>query len=133
MKLQRASKLFGIFLLIGALSGICEAHGTPQHQLGVHGVIQTIDFTNRSLTVLDKKNVAQTFVWDSTTWFRQKTPRPCASWLSRFFYLGERTNAESLQPGRTAEIYWRKEYGRPVAREIVVLLPTPACSCLARR
>lgn len=119
--------------MVGALSNGYEARATPQHHIGVRGAIQTVDFTNRSLTVLDKKNVAQVFVWDSTTWFRQKTPRPCVSWLSRFFYLGAKTNAESLQPGRDAEIYWRKEYGRPVAREIVVSLPTPACSCPARR
>lgn len=129
MKLQRTSKLFGLLLLIGALSGACEARGTPQHQFGERGVVQTVDFNNNSLTVLNRKNVTQTFAWNSGTWFRQKTPKPCASWLARLFYLGEKTNAAALQPGRTVLIYGHREYGRSVAREIVVLLPVSTCSC----
>lgn len=129
MKIQRTSKMFGLLLLIGVLSGVCEARGTPQHQFGERGVIQTVDFTNSLLTVSNKQNVAQMFAWDSRTWFRQKTPKPCASWLSRLFYLGEKTNAAALQPGRTVLVYGHREYGRSVMREIVVLLPASTCSC----
>lgn len=126
-------KLFGAILAIAMLSIQYAAQATPQHHIGVRGVIQSVDDTNRSLTVLDQRKGAETFVWNSNTWFRQKTPKPCARWFFRLFSYGAKTNAESLQPGRTIMIYWRSEHGRPVARETVVWLPTPACSCPARR
>ena len=129
MKFHRLTKLFGTLLLIIAPTVSYEAHATPQHHLGVRGVIQTIDYTNRSLTVLDQKNVEKTFVWNSRTWFRQKSPKPCASWFSRLFSFGKKTTVAALQPGRTVVVYWRRESGRAVAREIVVFLPSPARAC----
>ena len=132
MKLS-VSKLFGAFLAVGALSGNYEAHATPYRYIGERGVIQAVDYTNSSVTILDKKKVAETFVWNSNTWFREKAPKPCASWISRFFSFGETTNAASLQPGRTVTIYYRRAYGHFLVREIVVSLPSPGCSCPARR
>lgn len=125
--------LLGVFILAGLLSGGYEARATPHKQIGVRGVIQTVDFTNRSITVIDQRNVAETFIWDSRTWFRQKTPKPNASWFVRLFSFSQKASVESLRPGRTAVIYYRREYGRSVAREIVVLLSTPDPSPPARQ
>lgn len=124
--------LLGVFLLVAALSSGYEAHATPTKQIGVRGVIQTVDYTNRSFTVLNKKQVTETFIWNSRTWFRQKTPKPDASWFARLFSFSQKASVESLQPDRTALIYYRKEYGQSVAREIVVLLPATNPSPPAR-
>ena len=133
MKPKRASALLAVILLVGALSSGYEARATPHKQIGVRGVIQTVDYSNSSFTVLNKKQVTETFIWNSRTWFRQKTPKPNASWIARLFSFSQKASAESLRPGRTALIYYRREYGHSVAREIVVLLPVSAPSMPARQ
>ncbi len=113
-----------MFLLLSVLSTGYEANAAHSWS-AERGVIQTVDYTNSSVTILEKKKVAETFIWNSGTWFRQKTPKPGASWISRLFSLGEKTTTDSLRPGRTVWIYYRREYGRSVAHEIVVMLPAP--------
>lgn len=132
MKLPRAYSSVRTFLLMGMLSSGFAAYGAHS-PIAEHGVIQTVDYTNRSVTILDKQKVAETFIWNSGTWFRQKTPKPGASWISRLFSFGEETTTDSLRPGRTVWIYYRREYGHSVAREIMVLLPAPNPSTPAHR
>ena len=124
MKSAYAHKLLRTFLLIGMLSDSFAAHAAHS-RIGERGVIQTIDYTNNVFTILGKGKGTESFIWNSGTWFRQKSPKPGASWISRLFSFGEKTTANSLQPGRTVWIYYRREYGRSVAREIVVLRPIP--------
>ena len=123
------SRLLGAFLIVGALLSHNQAQATPYRWIEARGVIQAVDYTNSSFTILDKKDRAETFNWNSGTWFRQKTPKPCASWFSRLFLFGKTANTESLQPGRSVWVYYRKVDGHFIVREIAVLLPVSTSHC----
>lgn len=121
-KLLHTTKLLGLLLLIGTLSCGYKAYAAHS-RIAERGVIQTVDYTSKSLTIRGREKGMETFFWNSATWFRQKSPKPGASWFSRTFSPGVKATADSLQARRTVWIYYRREFGRSVAREIVVVLP----------
>ena len=134
MKPRFTHKQFGAFLLLGLLSGTSASHARPPTQHAEHGTIETVDHTANSFTLISGKDTAKkTFIWKSGTSFRQQSPRPDASWISRFFSLGEKTTAESLQPGRSVRFYYRKEVGRYVVRGVTIFATVDqACGCCPR-
>jgi hypothetical protein len=128
MKLQRAYRLVRALLLIGMLSSGFAAYAAHS-QRAQRGVVQTVDYATKSFTIIPGKGTnTMTFIWNSGTSFRQKTPKPGANWISRLFSLGEKTTANSLQPSRSVWVYYRKEYGRPVTHWVTVLMPAPNSS-----
>jgi hypothetical protein len=133
MKPRFAHKLFGALLLLGLLSSTSAIYARPPRQHAEHGTIETVDHTANSFTIISGKDTARkTFIWKSGTSFRQKSPRPDASWITRLFSLGEKTTAESLQPGRSVRFYYRKEVGRYVVRGVTILIAEDqACRCCA--
>lgn len=125
MKCHRTFKLIGSFLLMGILLGGYQA-SAAHSQRALHGVIQTVNYAADSFTIVsDKGKTTNAFIWNAGTSFRQKSPQPGVSWISRLFSLGEKTTADSLKPGRSVQIYYRREYGRSVAHWVTVLLPAP--------
>jgi hypothetical protein len=124
MKPRFAHKLFGALLLVGLLSSTSASYARPPTQHAERGIIETVDHASNSFTIISGRNAAgKTFRWNNGTSFRQKSPRPHVSWISRLFSLGEKTAAESLQPGRTVRFYYRRESGQFVAHGVTVLLP----------
>jgi hypothetical protein len=134
MKPRFAHKLLGALLLLGLLAGTSASYARPPRQHAERGTIETVDHTANSFTIISEKDATKkTFIWKSGTSFRQKSPQPNASWISRLFSLGEKTTAESLQPGRSVRFYYRKEVGRHVVRSVTILATVDhACGCCTR-
>jgi hypothetical protein len=134
MKPRPAHSLFGWVLLVGLLSNTSASYARPPTQHAERGVIETVDHAANSFTIISGKNAAgKTFRWNNGTSFRQKSPQPHASWISRWFSLGEKTNATSLQPGQSVRFYYRKEVGRPVVRSLTVFTALDlGCGCCPR-
>ena len=134
MKPRFAHKLFGGLVLLGLLSSTPAIYARPPRQHAEHGTIETVDHSANSFTLSSEKGTTKkTFIWKSGTSFRQKSSRPHASWITRLFSLGEKTTAESLQPGRSVRFYYRKEVGRYVVRGVTILTTEDqACRCCAR-
>ncbi len=123
MKLKRTYRLVRSLLLIGLLSSGFETYA-GHSQRTEYGVVQTVDYATKSFAIIpDKRTNAFTFIWNGGTSFRQKTPKPGANWISHLFSLGEKTTADSLQPGRKVRVYYRKEYGHLVTHWVTVLMP----------
>ncbi len=134
MKPRFAHKLFGALLLLGLLSSTSAIYARPPRQHAEHGTIETVDPATKSFTIISGKDTARkTFIWNNGTSFRQKSPQPNASWISRLFSRGEKTTVESLQPGRSVRFYYRKEVGRYVIRGVTILATVDhACGCCPR-
>lgn len=133
MKPRFAHKLFGALLLLGLLAGTSASYARPPRQHAERGTIETVDHAANSFTIISEKDATKkTFIWKSGTSFRRKSPQPDASWITRLFSLGEKTTAESLQPGRSVRFYYRKEVGRYVVRSVTILTTEDqACRCCA--
>jgi hypothetical protein len=133
MKPRFTHKLLGALLLLGLLAGTSASYARPPRQHAERGTIETVDHAANSFTIISGKDTARkTFIWNNGTSFRQKSPRPDASWITRLFSLGEKTTAKSLQPGRTVRFYYRKEVGRYVVRGVTILTTEDqACRCCA--
>lgn len=132
MKPRLAHKLFGALMLVGLLASTSVSYARPPLQRAERGVIETVDLTANSFTIISEKDAAKrTFIWKNNTSFRQRSPQLNASWISRLFSLGEKINDESLQPGRTVRFYYRKESGRFVVRGVTVLADQ-GCGCCPR-
>lgn len=105
MKSHCARKWPDLILLFGLLSGSCLtsfAVGPQQH--AVHGVVEHIDHTKRTLLLVEVKTHARrVFVWNDSTRFRQD---------------GKKIIPEALQPGAEVKGYYRKEVGRFVLHEV---------------
>lgn len=131
MKPRFAHKLFGAFLLLGLLSSTSASYVRPSLQHAERGTIETVDRAANSFTLISEKDTTKnTFIWKSGTSFRQKSRQPCAGWISRLFSLGEKTTAESLQPGRSVRFYYRKEVGRYVVRRVTMFSASDQnCGC----
>lgn len=134
MKPRFTHKLFGALLLVGLLSSTSASYARPPRQHAERGIIQTVDHAANSFTIISgKDNANRTFIWNSGTRFRQKSPQPDASWISRLFSLGEKTTVEALQPGHSVRFYYRKEFGRPVVHGVTVLAALDqGCGCCPR-
>lgn len=98
---SRTLKVF-LLLLLGTLSARfeCHAHSALQHP--AHGVIQSIDSTNRTFVLAEAKT-NRVFVWKSYTRFR-------SGW--------HKASPEMLQAGQAVKLSYRREIGRLVAYEI---------------
>lgn len=133
MKPRFAHKLLGA-LLLGLLAGTSASYARPPRQHAERGTIETVDHAANSFTIISGKDTARkTFIWNNGTSFRQKSPQPNASWISRLFSLGEKTTAELLQPGRSVRFYYRKEVGRYAVRGVTILTTEDqACRCCSR-
>ncbi len=131
MKPRLTCSMFGVLVLVGLLSSAANSFARPPRQHAECGTIETIDHAANSFTIISKKDASKrTFVWNSGTSFRLKSPQPDANWLSRLFSFGEKTTVESLQPGRTVRFYYRRESGRLVARGVTVLIALDkGCDC----
>ena len=105
MKSHCARKWPGLILLFGLLSGGCLnsfALGPRQH--AIHGMVEDIDHTKRTLLLIDVKTHARrVFVWNNST---------------RFRHDGKKIRPEALRPGVEVKGYYRKEVGRFVLREL---------------
>ena len=134
MKPRLPHSMFGMLLLAGLLSSPSNSFARPPRQHVERGTIEMVDRTANSFTIISGKDAAKkTFIWNNGTSFRQKSPQPCAGWISRLFSLGEKTTAESLQPGRSVRFYYRKEVGRYVIRGVTIFTAEDqACRCCAR-
>lgn len=134
MKPRLPHSMFGMLLLAGLLSSPSNSFARPPRQHVERGTIEMVDRTANSFTIISGKDAAKkTFIWNNGTSFRQKSPQPNASWISRLFSLGEKTTAESLQPGRSVRFYYRKEVGRYVIRGVTILTTEDqVCRCCAR-
>src|SRR6266700_30962 len=76
----------------------------PPRQHSTTGVIENIDFADRSVTLKeDKASVARMFVWNDRTQFRMR---------------GANLQAEPRQAGDTVRLSYRREVGRMVLREV---------------
>jgi len=126
--------MFGVLVLVGLLSSTANSFARPPRQHAERGTIETVDHAANSFTIISGKDTARkTFIWNNGASFRQKSPQPNASWISRLFSLGEKTTAESLQPGRSVRFYYRKEVGRYVIRGVTILITEDqTCRCCAR-
>ena len=124
----------GVFLLVGLLSSVSVSYARPPTQHAGSGVIETVDRAANSFTIISGKDAAKrTFVWNSGTSFRQKSPQSDTGWISRWFSLGEKTTTESVQPGRSVRFYYRKEFGRNVVRSVTILAALDqGCGCCSR-
>lgn len=131
MKSHLAHKCFGAVLLIGLLSSASDSFARPPSQHAQRGTIGTVDHAANSFTIISTKDAAdRTFAWNSGTSFRQESSKPGANWISRLFSPGEKTTAESLQPGRSVRFYYRKELGRYVVRGVTILAALDQnCGC----
>lgn len=129
-----AHKMFGALLLVGLLSSMSASYARPPRQHAERGIIQTADHPANSFTIISGKDTAKrTFIWSNGTSFRQKSPRPDASWISRLFSLGEKTTAESVQPGRSVRFYYRKGLGRYAVRNVTIFAALDqGCACCPR-
>lgn len=134
MKTRFAHKLIGAFLLLGLLSGTSAIYARPPMQHAEHGTIDAVDHIANSFTLISGKDTAKkTFIWKSGTSFRQKSPQPDDSWITRLFSRGEKSSADALQPGRGVRFYYRKEVGRYVVRSVTILATADqACGCCPR-
>jgi hypothetical protein len=134
MKSRLTHSLFGMLLLVGLLSVTSNSFARPPRQHAERGTIETVDHSANSFTLSSEKDTTKkTFIWKSGTSFRQKSPRPDASWITRLFSRGDKTTAESLQAGRSVRFYYRKEAGRYVVRDVTILAKVDqACPCCSR-
>ena len=101
---SRVPKLFGLFLLIGAmLAGFSSyAHSPLQHPAS--GVIQIIDQTNRTLVLTESKTATnRVFVWKNYTRFRH-------GW--------HKASPDMLHAGQTVNLSYRREIGQFVLYEV---------------
>ena len=125
----------GALLVTGLLGSTSTSFARPPAaRYANHGIIETVDHAANSFTLVSEKDAArQTFVWRTSTGFRQKSPQPCAGWITRWFSLGAKTTAESLRPGSRVQFYYRKEAGRyRVSNVTVIATKNQVCDCCSR-
>lgn len=101
-------------LLIGAtlLATMPNATALPSRQHSVNGVVEAIDCTSQTITLKSKDGGEPlTFVWNESTRFTKKGG--CAKC--------------SLDSGQTVKVWYRREVGQNVLREINTKGTTTDC------
>jgi hypothetical protein len=84
----------------------------PPRQHSVNGVIETIECASRTITLKSKDGAAPlTFVWNDTTRFSRKDG--CAKC--------------SFDSGQTVHVWYRREIGQTVLREVTTKGVSAAC------
>jgi hypothetical protein len=100
-----------------------ESRALPPRQRAVSGVIASIDYDAHTITLAPSKDdKPMVFAWKDRTRFSQGWSRIC---------LG------TLEPGQPVKVYYRREVGHPVPREVNFRKQTTTrCttgSCCAKR
>jgi hypothetical protein len=101
MRTKLTKMLLGTALLF---TSAISSWALPPKQHAVRGVIESIDQSAHTLTVAPANgNKSLVFVWKDSTRFRQGWSRLCSG---------------ALQKGATVKIYYRREIGQLVPREV---------------
>ena len=104
MKPRHAHKWFGALLLIGTLTSGFESHALPPRQHAARGVIESVDQVKRTFVLLQPKSEqSRVFVWNDSTRFRR-------GW--------HKASPDMLRPGDEVKLWYRREIGRLVVREV---------------
>jgi hypothetical protein len=104
MKPRHAQKWFGALLLVGVLTASFESHALPPRQHAARGVIESIDHAKRIVVLIQPKTEQnRVFVWNETTRFRR-------GW--------HKASPDMLRPGDEVKLWYRREVGRFVVREV---------------
>ena len=119
MKYQPISLMVAAGLSLAATSSLWAL---PPSQHAVSGVIEAIDHDAHTITLAPRKGDHLVFVWKDSTRFSQGWSRIC---------LG------ALEPGQSVKVYYRREIGQLVPRDVNLRTETPTrCStgaCCAKR
>ena len=106
-------------LLLAATSNLWAL---PPRQHAVSGVIKAIDYDGHTITLAPSKGDNLVFVWKDSTRFSQGWSRIC---------LG------ALEPGQSVKVYYRREIGQLVPRDVNLRTKMPTrCTtggCCAKR
>jgi hypothetical protein len=88
----------------------------PPIQHPASGVIVAIDYASHTLTLARSQNhKPQVFVWNDSTRFREHGKRICSG---------------MLEPGQSVKLYYRREIGQLVPREVNLRRETTTtCKC----
>jgi hypothetical protein len=104
MKPSRTSRLFGALLFAGSMSVGFQSHAHAPLQHPARGVIQSIDYTNRTLVLTESATATnRIFVWKSYTCFRR-------GW--------HKASPDMLRAGEAIKVWYRKEVGQFVLYEV---------------
>lgn len=91
-------------ILLGVTLATFETQARPPVQHPAQGVIQSIDVTNRTLVLTEPKAATnRIFIWKNST---------------RFRVGGQKVSPDSLHAGQPIKLYYRRESGRLVLREV---------------
>ena len=103
MKLPRLNSTRFLILLCVTLAAF-ETQARPPVQHPAQGVVQSIELTNHTLVLTEPKAATnRIFIWKDST---------------RFRVGGQRTSPNSLHAGQPIKVYYRRESGRLVLREV---------------
>ena len=120
MKTKLNIILLGGVLLLASATG---SRALPPRQHPVSGVIASIDYDAHTITLAPSKgDKPLVLVWKDHTRFSQGWSRICPG---------------ALEPGQSAIVYYRREVGQLVPREVTLHTETPTrCTtgrCCAKR
>lgn len=103
MKLP-ALTLIRFLILLGLTLAAFETQARPPVQHPAQGVVQSIDPTNHTLVLTEPKAAtSRTFIWKDST---------------RFRVGGQKASPDSLHAGQPIKVYYRRESGKLVLREV---------------
>lgn len=91
-------------ILLGVTLTAFETQARPPVQHPAQGVIQSIDLANHTLALTEPKAAtSRSFIWKDST---------------RFRVSGQKASPDSLHAGQPIKVYYRRESGRLVLREV---------------
>lgn len=103
MKLSTPN-LVRFLILLGVTLAAFEVQAHPPVQHSTQGMIQSIDLTNHSLALVERKATnSRIFIWKDSTRFREG---------------GQKASSDSLHAGQSIKVYYRRESGRLTLREV---------------
>ena len=100
----RRLNLIRSLVLFGVLLAALKTQARPPIQHAAQGVIQSVDLTNHTLALSEPKvATSRIFIWKDST---------------RFLVGGQKTSPNSLRAGQPIKVYYRRESGKLVLREV---------------
>lgn len=100
----RRLNLIRSLVLFGVLLAALKTQARPPIQHAAQGVIQSVDLTNHTLALSEPKvATSRIFIWKDSTRFRLD---------------GQKASPDSFRAGRTIKVYYRRESGKLVLREV---------------
>jgi len=103
MKLPQLNVAF-VLILLGMILVAFEASARPPVQHAAQGVVQSINLTSRTVVLAEPKATNnRIFIWKDST---------------RFRVGGQKASPDSLHAGQPVKVYYRRESGRLVLREV---------------